>query len=110
MKTTRRGSGSGRRASRRASSSTIDVPDALSSAPLWMSDERNASEPERMPAAAEVVVVAAHDDGLVGQRPGAFEDADHVLGRDRLAFDLDPGVSVQPASSTERGLRSASIC
>ena len=77
------------------------MPDALSSAPLWMSVERNASEPERHAPAAEVVVVAAHDDRLVGQRPDPFEHADHVPGRDRLALDLDPGAQ-RPAGQLGR--------
>ena len=51
-------------------------------------------------AVAEVVVVGPDDDGLVGQRPGAFQHADHVLQRDRLGVALRRRCSaVQPVSA-----------
>ncbi len=92
MKTTRRGSGSGRRASRRASSMHHRRPRGVVVGPVVDVARRGTrASPSDMPAAAEVVVVGPHDDRLVGQRPGPFEHADHVPGRDRLAFDLDSG-------------------
>ena len=89
MKTTLRGGGSRRAPSRRASSSTIDVPDALSSAPLWISLEKIASDPDSHSAVAQVVVMAADHDGFIGVWSRPFQHADHVLGLDSVPLDLD---------------------
>ena len=60
---------------------------------------------------AQVVVVAADHDRLVGVRPGPFQNADHVLGLDPLAARSSIlAVEAQPLSSRERGFRSSSIC
>ena len=43
------------------------------------------------PSPAQVIVVAADDDRLMGQRARAFEHADHILGVDRRPVDRDLG-------------------
>ena len=87
MKTTRRGRGSRRAARRRAISMHHRGPGGVVVGAVVDVAGEEGQRARHQSAPAQVVVMAADDDGLLGQRAGALEHADHVLGLDRRPID-----------------------
>ena len=66
------------------------LPEPLSSAPWWICRLLQQAQPTAAGAAvAEVIVVGADHDRLLGQRPRAVQHADDVLQGDLAAVHLD---------------------
>ena len=77
------------------------MPEALSSAPLWISFELGIER--TLAAATQVIVVGSDDDRFVGVRAFAFEHADDVLDLGRRA--VDGGETVDLPTFDRRTLR-----